>query len=83
MKKHIQKLEIIQRVVTKVLQELKGLMYEERLKEIELITQEERERADLITIHKLVKQMGKVDNEDLLLTRDGKSREMRGHNRCM
>lgn len=65
MKKHIQKLEIIQRVVTKVLQELKGLMYEERLKEIELITQEERERADLITIHKLVKQMGKVDNEDL------------------
>lgn len=39
-----------------------------------------RERKYLITIYKLVKQMGRVGNEDFVLKREGKNKERRGHN---
>ena len=53
-KKHALKLEIIQRIATKMVTDLKDLPYKERLKEMQLSTLEERrEREDLITIYKL------------------------------
>ena len=42
-KKHVLKLERIQRIATKMLPELEDLPYEERLKEMHLKTLEERE----------------------------------------
>ena len=41
-KKHVLKLERIQRIATKMVPELRDLTYEERLKEIQLSTFEER-----------------------------------------
>ncbi len=49
-KKHVKKLERIQRIATKMVPELKDLTYEERLEEMKLSALEERrERGDLIT----------------------------------
>ena len=51
-KKHVLKLERIQRISTKMGPELKNLTYEERLKEMQLNTLEERrERVDLYIIN--------------------------------
>ncbi len=62
--------------------ELKETTYEESLRKMQLMTQEERrEKGDLITIYKLVNLKEKVDNEDLLLTREGESQLIRGHNK--
>lgn len=41
-KKHIKKLERIQRMASKMVPELEGLIYEERLKEMNLTTLEQR-----------------------------------------
>ncbi len=41
-KKHVKKLERIQRIVTKMVPELEGLTYEDRLKEMDLPTLEQR-----------------------------------------
>ena len=66
-KKDIKKLERIQRVATKMVPELKDLSYEERLKEIGLLTlQERRARGDLITMFKLTNNMERVDRTDLI-----------------
>ena len=51
-KKHVLKLERIQRIGTKMVPELEDLTYEERLKERHLTTlKETRERGDFITIY--------------------------------
>ena len=48
-KKHVLKIEKLHRIATKMVPELKDLTYEERLKEIEISTLEERrERNDLL-----------------------------------
>ena len=63
-KKHIRKLERIQRIATKMVPELKELTYEERLKEMKLPTLEERrERGDLITIYKLMNNLEEIDRK--------------------
>ena len=57
-KMYVLKLERIQRIVTKMVPELKDLIYEERLKEMQLSTLEERrKKGDLITIHKLMNKL--------------------------
>ena len=54
-KKDIRQLERIQREGTKMLPKLQDLDYEKRLKDIELITfQDRRELEDLIIIYKLI-----------------------------
>ncbi len=54
-KKHINKLERIQRIATKMVPELKDLSYKDRLKEVQLtMLQERRERGNIITVYKLI-----------------------------
>ncbi len=49
--KHIRKLERIQRIATKLVPELQDFQYDEKLREMKLMTLEERrERGDLTAI---------------------------------
>ena len=69
-KKYVLKLERIQRIATKMAIELKNFTYEERLKEMQLSTLEERrERGDLITIYKLMNNLEDTDIKYLILRR--------------
>ena len=57
-KKHVLKLERIQRIATKMVPDLEDLTYEERLKEMYLTTLNERgERGDLISIYKFMNNL--------------------------
>merc|ERR1712035_247280 len=79
-KKHIRKLERIQRIATKMVAELKELTYEERLKEMKLPTLEERrERGDLITIYKLMNNLEEIDRKNLFLMAERETGYFRGH----
>ena len=61
-KKHVLKLERIQRIATKIVPELEDPIYKERLKEMQLSTLGKgRERGDLITIYKLMKNQEETD----------------------
>ena len=78
-KKNIRKLERIQRAVTKLAPALSDLTYEERLLTLELPTLEQRrERGDLVTIYRIMKDMEVLDREDLL---KWETRNTRGHGR--
>ena len=73
------KLEKIQRIATKIVPELEDLTYEKRLKEIHLTLKERRERGDLTTIFKLMKNLEKINRKNLILRRKGKARNLREH----
>lgn len=76
-KKNIRKLERIQRATTKLAPELSELTCEERLSKLELPTLEQRrERGDLLTIYRIMKNMEILDREDLLIW---DTRNTRGH----
>ena len=78
-KKNIKKLERIQRAATKLAPTLLDLTYEERLRRLELPTLEQRrERGDLVTIYRIMKDMEVLDREDLLRW---ETRNTRGHRR--
>ena len=67
-KKHIKKLERLQKMATRMVPELEGMTYEESLKAMDLPTLEQRrERGDLLQIYKLMNGMDQVDNENLIL----------------
>ena len=52
-KKHLLKLERIQRIATKMVPDLENWKYEDRLKEMHLTTLKQRiERGDLIVLYK-------------------------------
>ena len=58
--------------------DLKTLTYEERLKEMQLNTFEERrERKDLITIYKLMNSLEETDRKYLILKRKGEVGNLR------
>ena len=77
-KKHVSKLERIQRIATKIIPELADKSYEGRLKELNLPTLEQRrERGDLITLFKLINGIDVMDREDLLIPR--RKQGLRGH----
>ncbi len=55
LKKHIEKLEKVQRAATRWVPSLRDLSYEERLKKLQLPTlTERRERGDMIMLYKCV-----------------------------
>ena len=63
-KKYVLRLERVQRIATKMVPDFEDLEYEERLKEMQLTTLNERwERGDLITIH-----VYKLKNNNLKVT---------------
>ena len=81
-KKHIKKLERLQRMATRMVPELAEMTYEERLKELNLLTLEQRrERGDLIQIYKLLSGLDEVDNEKLMLKEDNTNRTTRSHSK--
>ena len=84
LKKDIKKLERIQRIATKMVPDLKDLTYEDRLKELELLTlQNRRERGDLVMMYKIISGKEKLDLENLVILaedRDG-NRRTRGHSK--
>lgn len=78
-KKHIRKLERIQRAATKMVPSLSGLSYEERLRSLGLPTLEDRrKRGDLITVYKHMRGIERLDREDWFVWNDD---EHRGHGR--
>ena len=81
-KKHIKKLERLQRIATKMVPGLGEKSYEERLMALGLTTLEQRrERGDLIQIYKLMNGMDQVDNENLILREENTGRSMRSHSK--
>ena len=81
-KKHIKKLERLQRMATRMVPELEGMTYEERIKAMDLPTLEQRrEGGDLIQIYKLVNGMYEVDNEKLIPRGGVSSRSTRSHSK--
>jgi len=80
MKKHIKKLERVQRAATRMVPELSDLEYEERLKKINLPKLEERrERGDLIMIYKLINEIEEVDTSDMIQRVNEDYGNTRGH----
>ena len=76
-KKHIRKLERIQRAATKIPQSLRELTYEERLRILGLTSLEpRRERGDLIMVYRVMKGVERLDREDLV---NWDIRDTRGH----
>ena len=73
-KKNIRKLERVQRAATKMVPELSGMSYEERLKKMELPTLEKRrERGDLINVYRMVNGLEEVE-EGFLNLEPGRTR---------
>lgn len=81
-KKHIKKLERLQRIATKMVPGLRGKSYEERLQALNLTTLEQRrERGDLIQVYKLINRLDRVDNENLFLSEESTGRNTRTHSK--
>ena len=65
-KKHIRKLERVQRAATKMTPELQDLPYEESLTRMELTALEKRrERGNIITLFRLLNGKENIDRGDL------------------
>ncbi|KAK8729364.1 hypothetical protein OTU49_008790, partial [Cherax quadricarinatus] len=76
--KHVKKLEKVHRFATRLVPELRGMLYEERLREIGLTTLEDRRvRGDMITTYKILRGIDKVNRDRMFQRRDT---ETRGHN---
>ena len=75
LKKHINKLERVQRMATKMIPDLRELTYAERLEKLQLPTlYERRERGDQIAMFRNVKGLEKLDRQDLFVLDDGRTR---------
>ena len=78
LKKHINKIEKVQRAATRWVPSLRNLSYEERLKRLNLPTLEERRRGDMIMMYKCVTGMEEIDKEEYIIPANRRSR---GHSR--
>ncbi|XP_045110878.1 fidgetin-like protein 1 [Portunus trituberculatus] len=68
MERDKRKLECMQRAVTKLLQTLVNLSYEQKLEKLSLLTLEKRrERGDLITMYRILSGIEKLDRDDLVV----------------
>ncbi len=80
-KRHINKLERMQRMTTKLVPELEGLQYQDRLREINLTTLEQRrDRGDLIKTY-VFKRIEETDNNNMILREEGNTRHIRDHSK--
>ena len=78
MKKHVKKLERVQRLATRMIPYLKEVPYEERLNRLEISTLEERRvRGDMITMYKIVHGVDILDRDNLI--KMASSNYLRGH----
>ncbi|CAL4256109.1 unnamed protein product, partial [Meganyctiphanes norvegica] len=82
LKKDIIKLENVQRRATRLVFELRGLSYEQRLEQLELTTLEERRiRGDLIEVYKIMHGIDKVDRRQFFtLVSEVHQYDTTGHN---
>ena len=63
--KDVDNLEKIQRRATRMMEELRGMEYEERLRQTRLVTLEARRtRADIIEVFKIMKGLEGLNRED-------------------
>ncbi len=70
LKKHIEKLEKLQKAATRWVPSLRDLSYEEKLKKLQLPTLIERkERGDMIMLYKCVEGMEKIDVKEYVVPR--------------
>ncbi len=75
--KHKAKLEKVQRYATRLVPELRGMSYEERVREMHLTTLEDRRvRGDMITTYKILRGIEREDKDNLFNMR---STRTRGH----
>ena len=75
LKKHILKLERVQRAATRLIPELRELSYERRLEVLNLTSLEDRrERGDMITLYKCVTGLERVDKENFVVRDQGRTR---------
>ena len=81
LKKDINKLEKVQQRATRLVPELRGLTYEQRLKQLGLTTLEERRRrGDLIEVYKIMHGIDKVDRKQFFkLISETHSHDTTGH----
>ena len=78
MKKHVKKLERVQRLATRMIPDFKEIPYEERINRLELSTLEERRvRGDMITMFKIVHGVDILDRENLIKL--ASNNYLRGH----
>ncbi len=76
-KKHVKKVERVQRLATRMIPGFKELYYEERLRKLRLTTLEERRtRGDMITMYELVNKTDILDKELIKVTT---SNHLQGH----
>ena len=68
LKKHVKKIEKIQRAATRWVSRLRDLSYEERLDKLQLPTLEERrKRGDMIMLYKCVEGKEKIDSDEYII----------------
>ncbi len=68
LKKHIKKIEKVQRAVSRWVPSLRDLSYEERLDKLQLSTLEERrKRGDMIMLYKCVEGKDKIDRNEYII----------------
>ncbi len=79
LRKHIEKLEKVQRAATRWVPSLRDLSYEERLKKLQLPTlTERREIGDMIMLYKCVEGMEKIDVKEYVVPNQS---SLRGHSK--
>jgi hypothetical protein len=75
LKKHVKKVEKVQRTATRRVPGLRGLSYEEKFAKLQLPTlKERRKRGDTITLHKCVEGKEKIDINEYIERRHSSSR---------
>ena len=75
LKKHIIKLEKVQRAATRLIPELRGLPYERMREKLDLPSlRDRRERADMIMLYKCVKGLERIDKDNFIVRDEGRTR---------
>ena len=79
LKKHVKKIEKVQRAATRWVPSLRDLNYEERLNKLNLPTLEKRrKRGDMIMLYKCVEGKEKIDSTEYIISKQSVSR---GHSK--